>query len=104
MRETYRDELAAIGDLLSAMAHGVSRAMREATQGLLAKDRAAAEGVVGDDDEIDLLNRQVEEKVYATLALQAPVASDLRVMVTALQMAGDLERMGDLARHVARTA
>ncbi len=63
-----------------------------------------AEEVVRGDAEIDALYHRVEEKVYDLLARQAPVASDLRLVVTALHVAGDLERMGDLAEHVAETA
>ena len=50
------------------------------------------------------LHREVEEKVYGLLARQAPVASDLRLVITALHISADLERMGDLAEHVAKTA
>jgi phosphate transport system protein len=104
MRETYRGELAVVGELLSAMAEGVARTMREATEGLLKVDRAAAEGVVADTGEVQLMYRQVEEKAYELLALQAPVARDLRTIVTALHVAADLERMSHLAAHVAKTA
>jgi phosphate transport system protein len=104
MRETYRGELAVVGELLSAMSEGVARAMREATDGLLKADRAAAAGVITDTDEVQLMYRQVEEKSYELLALQAPVARDLRTIVTALHVAADLERMSHLAAHVAKTA
>lgn len=104
MRETYRGDLAIVGDLLSAMADGVARAMREATEGLLKADRAAAEGVVTDAVEVQTMFQQVEERSYELLALQAPVATDLRTLVTALHVARDLERMSHLAEHVAKSA
>lgn len=104
MRETYRGELAIVGELLSAMADGVARAMREATEGLLKADKAAAEGVVADSAEVQAMFQQVEEKSYELLALQAPVATDLRTIVTALHVARDLERMSHLAAHVAKSA
>jgi phosphate transport system protein len=66
-------------------------------------DQTAAEQVLAGDAEVDALYRQVEEKVYDLLARQAPVASDLRLVVTALHVAADVERMGDLADHVAKT-
>ena len=56
------------------------------------------------DAEVDALYRQVEAKVADTIARQAPVASDLRMVITALHISADLERMGDLAEHVAKTA
>src|SRR5205814_7548923 len=60
--------------------------------------------VVRADDEIDVVYREIEDRVYDLLARQAPVASDLRLVVSALHIAADLERMGDLAEHVAKTA
>jgi phosphate transport system protein len=104
MREEFRSDLLEIGRLLVSMAEAVQTAMRRATTALLTADRAAAEAVVANDQEIDDLDRRVEDGVYDVLARQAPVASDLRLVVTALHIAADLERMGDLADHVAKTA
>jgi phosphate transport system protein len=104
MREEFRSDLLEIGRLLVSMAEAVQTAMRRATTALLTADRAAAEAVVANDQEIDELDRRVEDAVYDVLARQAPVASDLRLVVTALHIAADLERMGDLADHVAKTA
>lgn len=104
MREDYRVQLAAVGELLSAMAEAAGTAMRAATRGLLRTDRAAAESVVTDRPAIETLRAKVEETTYELLALQAPVASDLRTVVTAQHVAADLDRMGNLAHHVARTA
>lgn len=104
MREEFRAELEEISHTLVAMADGVRQAMRRATEGLLNSDKAEAEEVMDRDPEIDALYRIVEDKVYDVVARQAPVASDLRVVLTALHVGADLERMGDLAEHVARTA
>jgi phosphate transport system protein len=104
MREEFRSELADVSRTLVAMGEAVRVAMRRATTALLAADRTDAEHVIARDAEIDALYRIVEDKVYSVLARQAPVASDLRTVVTALHVAGDLERMGDLADHVAKTA
>jgi phosphate transport system protein len=104
MREEFRSDLLEIGRLLVSMAEAVQTAMRRATTALLTADRAAAEAVVANDQVIDDLDRRVEDAVYDVLARQAPVASDLRLVVTALHIAADLERMGDLADHVAKTA
>lgn len=101
MREGYRVRLSAIGDTLSTMAESVSRAMREATRALLEADRESADRVIAGDHEIDALRDKVEQGTYELLALQAPVASDLRVVLTAQHVAGHLERMGDMAQHVA---
>lgn len=104
MRAEFRADLMELGRLLVAMAEAVRVAMRNATTALLAADRGAAEEVVARDAEVDGLYRQTEERVQQVLARQQPVASDLRLVVTALHVAGDLERMGDFADHVARTA
>jgi phosphate transport system protein len=103
MREEFRANLLEIGRLLVSMAEAVRSAMSRATDALLNADREAAELVVARDKEIDALYRQVEEKVHEVLARQAPVAGDLRLVVSALHIAADIERMGDLAEHVART-
>lgn len=104
MRNEFRAELSEISLTLVAMAEGVRMAMRRATDALLNADRSEAEQVMDRDPEIDALYRIVEDKVYDVVARQAPVASDLRVVLTALHVGADIERMGDLAEHVARTA
>jgi phosphate transport system protein len=86
------------------MAEAVRVAMRQATAALSNADQTDAEEVIARDAEIDALYRLVEDRVHDLVARQAPVASDLRLLLTALHIAGDLERMGDLADHVARTA
>jgi phosphate transport system protein len=104
MREEYRAELADVTQTLVDMADGVRVAMRQATGALVQADQTEADEVVHGDAETDARYHQVEDKVYDLLARQAPVASDLRLVVTALHIAADLERMGDLACHVAKTA
>jgi phosphate transport system protein len=104
MRDEYRHDLAQVTGLLVEMADGARAALARATSALLNSDVTDAEEVVRGDAEIDALYHRVEEKVYDLLARQAPVASDLRLVVTALRVAGDVERMGDLAEHVAETA
>jgi len=104
MREEFQADLNELSRLLVTMAEGVRAAMRRATSALLKADRDAAELVVARDVEINDLYRQVETKVCDVIARQAPVAGDLRAVVTALHISADLERMGDLAEHVAKTA
>jgi phosphate transport system protein len=104
MREEFRIDLNIVSQLLVDMAEAVRAAMRQATRALLTADRKAAEDVIERDAEVDSLYRQIEERVCDLLARQAPVASDLRALITALHVAADLERMGDLADHVAKTA
>jgi phosphate transport system protein len=104
MRDEFRSGLLEIGRLLVSMAEAVRSAMSQATDSLLNADREGAERVVARDEEVDALYRHVEERIYEVMARQAPVAGDLRLVVSALHIAADIERMGDLAVHVARTA
>jgi phosphate transport system protein len=104
VRDEYRADLVEVNRMLVSMAESVRTAMRRATDALLNAEQTDAEQVIARDAEIDALYRLVEDKVYDLLARQAPVASDLRVVFTAIHVAADLERMGDLAEHVARTA
>jgi phosphate transport system protein len=104
MREEFQADLTEVSRLLVTMAEAVRAALRKATSALLTADLKAAESVIERDLEVDELYRQVESKVADTIARQAPVASDLRMVITALHISADLERMGDLAEHVAKTA
>src|SRR5919107_2508168 len=104
MREEFRADLQEGSRLLVTMAEAVRAALRKAAKALLTADIEAARVVIERDAEVDALYRQVETKVADTIARQAPVASDLRTVITALHISADLERMGDLAEHVAKTA
>src|ERR1700710_183712 len=104
MREEFQADLSEVSRLLVTMAEAVRAAMRKATTALLTADLKAAESVIERDQEVDAIYAQVETKVADTIARQAPVASDLRMVITALHISADLERMGDLAEHVAKTA
>src|SRR3954465_14853594 len=102
MREQFHEELDALSGLLVEMTRRVGSAVGRATTALLDADLALAESVIGADEAIDALQVDLEERSLALLARQQPVATDLRVIVTGLRMTADLERMGDLARHVAK--
>jgi phosphate transport system protein len=102
MRAEFRADLIQVNRLLVDMAEEARTAMRRATIALLTADQTEAEQVSLSDNEIDALYRRVEELSYDLLARQAPVASDLRAVITALRVANDIERMGDLAEHIAQ--
>ncbi len=103
-RTAFHDDLAGITDSLVEMTHLVGSAMSRATTALLDADLQMAETTIQGDETIDALYREIEERSLELMARQAPVASDLRVLVTSLRMVADLERMGDLALHVAKVA
>src|SRR3954463_6807733 len=104
MRDMYHDELDDIGNSLVAMTYLAGTAMERATDALLDGNLNGAERVVSDDTAIDALRADLENRTFLLLSLQQPVATDLRVLVTTLHLVADLERMGDLALHVAKIA
>ncbi|EPD31503.1 phosphate signaling complex protein PhoU [Gleimia europaea] len=101
MREMYTQELTQLGNQLSRMAAQVSRAVSRASRSLDENDSALAEQTIDADERIDDLAYIIDEMCTQLLALQAPVARDLRLIVTGLRMTKTLERMGDLARNIA---
>lgn len=104
MREAYHVELEQLAGNLAAMSLQVADAMERATKALLEVDLGLAEQVISDDQKVDDARAECEEQAYALLALQAPVATDLRTVLAAIHAAESLERMGDLALHVAKAA
>jgi phosphate transport system protein len=104
MRDLFHDQLdGIIGDLVT-MTRTVRTATHHATEALFSADAGAAEQVIAADADVDRSREEIEERSFELLALQQPVASDLRMLVAALRMVGELERMGDLAVHVAKIA
>ena len=104
MRDIYHEELDSIGATLIEMTGLVGNAMDRATTALLGVDLQVAESVIAADDAIDALQQKLDTRALDLLARQQPVAGDLRTIMTSLRMSADLERMGDLARHVAKVA
>ncbi|MFQ6228301.1 phosphate signaling complex protein PhoU [Nocardia sp. NPDC002869] len=104
MRVIYNEQMADLAHLLGEMAGIAGSAMDRATQALLQADLSLAEQVIGEGDRIAEMIADAEEKSFALLALQAPVAGDLRQVVSAIQIVNDVNRMGTLALHVAKVA
>jgi phosphate transport system protein len=102
MRTVFHERLEQLTALLGEMCGLAGAGMEQATQALLQADLAAAENVIADHDRLVTMRRQAEDRAIALLALQAPVARDLRAVVSSLQNAADAERMGGLAVHVAK--
>ncbi|OAV62998.1 phosphate signaling complex protein PhoU [Enteractinococcus helveticum] len=101
MRKLFMAEMEAVGDDLVEMATLVNRAMKQARVALEAHDVGLAETVIAQDARIDYLQNTLDERTIELLLLQNPVATDLRLLVAALRVSSSMERMGDLARHVA---
>lgn len=104
MRNAFHDELDGIGTTLLQLTGLVKIAMTDATSALLTVDLTAAEKVIAADNVIDDIQHELDSRAINLMARQQPVASDLRTLVTSLRMSADLERMGDLAHHVAKQA
>jgi phosphate transport system protein len=104
MRTLFYAELERLTALLAEMCEVAGTQMRNATRALLEADQLLADEVIVGHERLVELNRQVEQSSLALLALQAPVAGDLRGVVGSLQSAADAERMGCLALHVAKIA
>ena len=104
MRDAFRDDLDSIGTTLVEMTQLVGTAMERATTALLTADLKLAEEVITEDARIDALQHDLDARTLNLLARQQPVAGDLRTLVTSLRMSADLERMGDLAHHIAKVA
>ena len=102
MREVFQQELAEVQDRLAEIARLVAISIEKATQAFNKSDVALAEQVIADDDKIDELTVQLDELAITILARQQPVARDLRIVVSALRISASLERMGDMAEHIAQ--
>lgn len=104
MRTAYHEQLAALTEQLGEMCGLAGVAMERATQALLQADLVLAEQVITDHDQISAMSVRAEEAAFVLLALQAPVAGDLRAIVSSIQIVADVDRMGALALHVAKIA
>jgi phosphate transport system protein len=104
VREVFQQELADVQERLVEIAGLVEQAIDRATTAFNSSDVSLAETVIADDRRIDELAASLDELAIDILARQQPVARDLRIVVSALRISASLERMGDLAEHIAQLA
>ena len=104
VRKVFQAELHQVGEELIEISALVTEAIEKANQAFTGADVELAQEVIAADARIDFLQNDLDERAIDILALQGPVASDLRMIVGSLRMSASLERMGDLARHVAQLA
>lgn len=102
MRTVFHEQLDALTGGIADLCEHAAMTMQLATDALLHADVEAADQVIARRDELDHGAAALEATVFAILARQAPVARDLRAVVSALRSVADLQRMGALAAHVAR--
>jgi phosphate transport system protein len=104
MHTAFQEQLDTVNAELVQMTRLVGSAMNRATQALLDADLTMAESVIAADAQVDTLASDIEERCFDVIAGEQPGAGDLRVLIGALRIAASLERMGDLAEHVAKQA
>ncbi|MGQ0482829.1 MAG: phosphate signaling complex PhoU family protein [Pseudonocardia sp.] len=104
MRQSTTGGLRQIVDDLSTMCAVAATAMEQATRALLTRDLPLAERIISDDAEIDELRAQVEDRARELLLGRTPQEHEVRIVLSAIRVGGNLERMGDLALHVAESA
>lgn len=102
IRTVFQDELDQVSSTLLQMSEMVTVSIKKATVAIQTVDLALAEEVIASDQVLDTVQHELDARIIDIIARQQPVASDLRALVTALRMAADLERMGDLSHHVAK--
>ena len=103
-RKGFHAEIDEISDLIVQIAARVSDAVARATDALLRYDLAEAQQIIDDDDYIDVAAIEIEEKCQSLLALQQPMAGDLRQILAAMWITGELERTGGLACNICKGA
>jgi phosphate transport system protein len=99
----FHDQLSTLKQRLLEMSERAEALVDLSVDGLLTRDQAKADAVIADDQYIDALENQVEQLAISLLALQQPMARDLRFIVAAIKISSDLERVGDHAVNIAQS-
>jgi phosphate transport system protein len=99
----FHEQLAELTQRLLDMSDRATSLIDLAVDGLLSRDTSAAEAVVTGDRELDAMELEIEDRAVGLLALQQPMARDLRFLVSAIKVSSDLERVGDHAVNIAQS-
>lgn len=102
LRGSFHDQLDSIRDTIVTLAAHVTEAIPRATEALIDNNLELAQEVIEGDYILDMLSLEIEERCYALIALQQPMASDMRAIVTAMKLNGEYERSGDLAVNICK--
>ena len=100
--KSFDQELKRLNSMIAEMGGIVESQVAFASEAVLARDSSTAARAIEDDKKVDALEREIEQFVIRMLALRQPMAGDLRQIVSALKITGDLERIGDYAANVAK--
>ena len=104
MRTLFTAEMSELADDLASMARHVSVAIDRAGEALLTHNAELAQQVIAEDAQLDAIEETVDERCVLLIAQQQPVGLDLRTIIVSLRISAALERMGDLAQHIAEFA
>jgi phosphate transport system protein len=102
LRPTFHQQLEDVQRDLVRMAARVTESITRGTEALLLLDLGEAQALIDDDDEIDRVTLEIEERCFTLLARQQPMAGDMRALVTAIRLTSEIERSGDLMVNVAK--
>jgi phosphate transport system protein len=104
LRSVFHQELDEIQSGIASLSAGVTELIPRATDVLLSMDLEAAEYIILGDDDYDQRSLDLEERCFRVIALQSPVANDLRAVVSAIKIIADVERSADLCVNVCKAA
>ena len=99
---SYEDELIHMAASIAEMGGAVENAISQAVDALLKVDHAAARDIIAADARIDEMQRKIDENAVSMIARRQPMAADLRMIVSSIHVANDLERVGDMAKTICR--
>jgi len=99
---SFDEDLKELAQRISEVGGLAERSVDRSVRALVTVDAAVARQVIEDDDRIDELQHEIEEKAILTIARRQPMAQDLREVMAAIHIANDLERVGDLAKNIAK--
>jgi len=102
--KAFTEQLEALSSSVAQMGGLAEAQLADSIDAIAKRDTARAEAVVGADRKVDELQQQIEEQALKVLALRQPMAVDLRETLAAIKIAGELERIGDLAKNIAKRA
>ena len=100
--KSYEDELQSLNDNLIKIGSLVETQLSDSMEAIIKVDKEAAENIIKNDEKINELRATIEEQIVTVLVKRAPMAIDLRLTISTLKISSDLERIGDLAKSVAK--
>ncbi len=101
---SYEEELALLNNKIAKMGGLAEKVLGQSFDALDRRDPDLAANTIGEDEEIDQLQREIEEQAVVMIARRQPMAYDLRQIMAALRISSDLERIGDLGKNIAKRA